>query len=363
MKKAMPFILLLLLASGCLGLTAELPANFLPWFSAVFPAIILSFMLVSLAYMAGSFFESQEIAMWAKNEFYQTMAVAAMVLMMFFFFSFLDDMLLPGITEKSTDIGGPFALSSNNIMTAAGIYITDVNTLITTQFSALLYLQVAIGRFENVLIKVMPGGVGFMFYLGAFFTPFSHFIGYALNMLGVAMWSIQMQLAILIFSEQYMLTLFLPIGIVLRSFPFTRAIGGAFIAIAVGLYVVYPLTFVVNMNVMHTHLSDSSGILDFAFEITQGKIFPGASGLDPFNFAWYVLRTIALGGFYIVTVPLIMMAQLIGGDSVLGEIVFSVLAYAIVLPLLNVFITLTFIRAFSQLLGADVNINSITRLL
>ncbi len=40
-----------------------------------------------------------------------------------------------------------------------------------------------------------------------------------------------------------MLTMFLPIGLVLRSNPFTRGVGALFIAIALGLYIVFPLAF------------------------------------------------------------------------------------------------------------------------
>ena len=42
-----------------------------------------------------------------------------------------------------------------------------------------------------------------------------------------------------------MLTIFLPFGLFLRSFHFTRGVGAFFIAIAIGLYFIFPVVFVI----------------------------------------------------------------------------------------------------------------------
>jgi hypothetical protein len=45
------------------------------------------------------------------------------------------------------------------------------------------------------------------------------------------------------------------------------------------------------------------------------------------------------------------------------EVFDLVIIYSIVLPLINVFITLTFIRELSNFFGADINLDAITRLI
>lgn len=372
--KLLAVVFLILLASGCTGLSASAMGSFPPWFPAVIASIILSFFIVSIAYMAGTIFGVQEVVMWAKNELFQSAAVAVMLGMLLFLYAFLDLTLFPSLTENVLPTGtsafvpgGPFNLSGNNIMLASQKYIEGVVSVISLQFTTMLYFQVAIGRFEFMMLRLMPGGVGIVINIGSAFTPLLHFIGFTLNMLGIAMWSVQLQFAILKFAEQYMLTLFLPLGIVLRSFPFTRAVGGAFIAIALGLFIVYPLTFILNMTVLHDHYDHSVQLTDlftkFVFKVTQFDMPSAGIPMDPFNFAWYVLRMIFLSGLSIFFIPTIFLIQLIGGDSILQDIAFSVTIYAVVLPLINVFMTLTFTRAISQMLGADVNLNSITRLL
>lgn len=51
------------------------------------------------------------------------------------------------------------------------------------------------------------------------------------------------QLALMKFIETSMFTIFLPIGIILRAFPPTRGAGAVLVALAIGLYVVFPLTY------------------------------------------------------------------------------------------------------------------------
>jgi hypothetical protein len=50
-------------------------------------------------------------------------------------------------------------------------------------------------------------------------------------------------LAAIDYVKNSMLTLFLPIGLVLRAVPFTRGIGAFFISLAIGLYIIYPFLF------------------------------------------------------------------------------------------------------------------------
>lgn len=50
-------------------------------------------------------------------------------------------------------------------------------------------------------------------------------------------------LAAIDYVANNMLSMFLPIGLVLRAIPFTRGIGAFFISLAIGLYIIYPILF------------------------------------------------------------------------------------------------------------------------
>jgi hypothetical protein len=47
------------------------------------------------------------------------------------------------------------------------------------------------------------------------------------------------------FVKNNMLAFFLPVGVLLRAFPFTRGIGAFFIALAIGFYFIFPLLYVI----------------------------------------------------------------------------------------------------------------------
>lgn len=351
----------LVLASGCTGLTYQNP--FPSWIQIAFIAIIISFFLVSLAYMSGSLFGSPELVMWARNELFQTAAAALMLGMLFMFFSFLDVGFVPAVSKDKYDLhAGP-----TNIFAAAQGYLMQVYGLLTEEFFSLLYFNVVIGVFQDSLLRVMPMGIGFMINIGPFFTPFAHFVGYALQLLGVAIWAVQLQIAILEFTRQYMFTLFLPLGIVFRSFPFTRSIGGALIAISLGFFVVYPLSFIINMTLYENHYSTHpTTFVEFTswtLRLSQGDPFEAGGLTNPFNFAWFIVKTAFSTGITALFLPVEIFYHLLGGTSVLEEMFYSVIVFTIILPIVNVFITFTFIREMGILFGADINLGSITRLI
>ncbi|MFH1447635.1 MAG: hypothetical protein ABIG39_02120 [Candidatus Micrarchaeota archaeon] len=369
--KAFPLLLAAVLLSGCAGLTVSsiggaLPSDLPDWLPIAIIATAISFMIISIVYLVGTLLNVQDLVLWAKNEFFQSAAVVIMLSILMVFFSFLDTMLIPGITATSS--GGPFDISANNIFDAAQNYLANINAIFIAEFTALLYLNVTLGLFQDATIRVMPMGIGFIIQPGALFTPLFHFVGYGLNFLGIAIWAVQIQYAILEFSKNYMFKLFLPLGIVFRSMPFTRGLGAVLIAIAIAFYVVYPLTFVLNMEIATNHYSSVNHALlitDFnawVFNFAKGNPF-GSGDLNILNYLWYIARLIMVVGVTSLSLPLYLCANLFGDTGIVQEMFYAVITFTMILPIINVFITFTFARGLANILGADVDLSSITRLI
>jgi hypothetical protein len=380
-KKIAWLALLLVLLSGCVGLTAY---DFPSWFFISLIAIIISVMVVSLVYMAGSILSIDELVAWAKNELFQTCAAAMLIGIAIVFMSFLGYAtrhgLIFGLTANygpPVPAGDPFVAtpfeSMEQLYAGAHLYLTNLSLLLSTHYLSLTFLQVVVGIFEGITLRLMPGGVGFNISLSAIFAPISHFIGYGITALGTGIWAVQIQIGILEFSKRYMFDIFLPLGIVFRSFPFTRAVGGALIAISLGFYVVYPLTFVINMSLAERHFTgiatsdtftgDTNTIVDFnqwVFSFSRGDIFQTGTVLDTFNFGWYMLKMFFSTTVTYLIVPTEALFQL---TTLLDEVFYVVIVYAIIFPIINVFITLTFVRGLAGIFGSDINLDSITRLL
>ncbi len=375
MNKHGLFVMLMVsavLLSGCAGLTASPiggggPAALPDWVLVSIVAILTSFILIAIVYMAAHLVSSQELIAWAKNEFMQNIAVTIMFGILIVFFSFLDTMLIPGITANS--LGGPYDLTGNNMFTAAESYLVNLTAIFVSEFTALLYLNVAMGLFQDATIRVMPMGIGFMIQPGSLFTPLFHFVGYALNFLGIAMWAVQLQFAILQFSKMYMFHVFLPLGIVFRSLPFTRSVGAALIAVALAFYVVYPLTFLLNMAIFDNHYSIVNHPLLITtlnaqiFQFSEGDILNTGTPLDLINLMWFIAKLILSVGLNAVALPLHMCFMLFGDGAIIEEMFYSIVVFTMILPIINVFITLTFARGFANIFGADVDLSSITRLI
>lgn len=65
------------------------------------------------------------------------------------------------------------------------------------------------------------------------------------NLATIMLIALNAQSYLLLYIKQNMLNVFLPVGVLLRSFKFTRGAGAFFISLAIGLYFVFPVLFVI----------------------------------------------------------------------------------------------------------------------
>jgi hypothetical protein len=138
---------------------------------------------------------------------------------------------------------------------------------------------------------------------------------------------------LLLFIEDNMFTFFLPLGILLRVLPYTRGAGGVIMSVALGLFLVYPLMYAVFLGVMPR---------------------PACSVVAPVVHDYEASDTVwaALSMAFMDSSKSFMAIQGFTGN-ILDEIRLIFIS-SIVFPLVNITITLTFIRSSMQFLGADV---------
>ncbi|MCX8195223.1 MAG: hypothetical protein N3G22_03925 [Candidatus Micrarchaeota archaeon] len=135
------------------------------------------------------------------------------------------------------------------------------------------------------------------------------------------------------YLQRNMLSVFLPAGLVLRVFPFTRGVGGLFIAIAIGFFFIFPV-FVI--------LTDPTFVKEDApkRDMQEGMCFTGFKGAT-------VLLTanFGVGGGMGESELDISRAE-----TLIYELTVGILFY----PFIAFVITLIFIRAATPLLGGDL---------
>jgi len=142
------------------------------------------------------------------------------------------------------------------------------------------------------------------------------------------------QSTVLAYIKGNMLTIFLPVGILLRSFYFTRGVGALFIAIAIGMYYIFPVFFV---------------ILDPGFTPSPPPEPREASSATKYCYptmsnAISLLQTVEASGAG--STSGLMFANL-GNDLTKSY------TNLILHPLISFFLTLTFIRYIMSVMGGD----------
>ena len=98
-------------------------------------------------------------------------------------------------------------------------------------------------------MEMVTGLIGLYAALGVlktFLSPLLSQIQSAVQVLGAAAVSATVQASVLMAIAAGALSTLLPLGLILRTFYPTRRLGGFLIALSIGVYVVLPLTYVMN---------------------------------------------------------------------------------------------------------------------
>lgn len=154
------------------------------------------------------------------------------------------------------------------------------------------------------------------------------------NLATVLLIGLNAQSALLEYLRLNMLTVFIPVGILLRSFYFTRSVGALFIAMGVGMYFLFPIFFV---------------LLDPGFVASPPPVEPAVPNLNQYCYATMsstvsVLTSIEAAG-------LGSSAELTVAN--VGEELSKSYVSLMLHPLVALFLTLIFIRYMMTMLGGD----------
>jgi len=244
------FFLAALVLSGCAGVMDESTGEILTlqemldgghWQPIAISALLISFFIVSLAYMLAEVIRQPVLNAWAKSEYYEVL-ISAFLLMSVFFFA--------GLGEN---IARSFTFGENHIEYGMA-YLENVKVLIELElYPLLLLLDIVVGNFATwnfslpfelsalaIIVGTSPmAGLGLL----------SGALIFMLDTLGMFMAVTLAQMEFLHFVDKFALGLLLPLGIVLRTFPLTRKTGSTLIALAITAYFVYPATLAINQEV------------------------------------------------------------------------------------------------------------------
>jgi len=226
--------------------------------------IAISIILSGIGIGIGLALKSRKIINFGKEELIQSFINAALVGGLVLIVAMIDSITLSFIPIEEAQSMCP-SLEANTL---------TATTYIQCQFSSLLsnvYLLISeLMKTDHIIMFLSNMEFEFGVITSA---PFSSLANISSTLQMFTEWIISSSILInlniifLGFVFATAMLLFLPLGIILRSFFLTRKIGGALMAIGIGFYVVYPLLF----------------IIAFPYTLDSGRIDEAVTCLNTFN--------------------------------------------------------------------------------
>ncbi|MEM4272684.1 MAG: hypothetical protein QXH30_03765, partial [Candidatus Bilamarchaeaceae archaeon] len=211
-------------------------AFFIPeWQYLSLLALLSSASLLALAYMLNRIINNEEGQALLKLELFELFSTTFVIFMAI------------GIVQAACElpIGGIFMLDyiepGSNLFEAAAAVLQSFSEDLAIAMTALNVIYIPIDFQTTTTLTMHPMGLGTVIQptsgIGAIVKP--AFVN-AMQAIALAYIVIRAEMFVLDFSTYSLITFYMPLGIILRSFTPTRRIGGTIIGLVMGLVLAFP---------------------------------------------------------------------------------------------------------------------------
>lgn len=330
-------------------------------------AIVLIAIMLSIAGMIlglGFALDDRKLKEFGKAEIYQCIINGIIVGSLIFAFSqygivnLLINNIVGGAHLGATCEG---SMSSNYAICFAYNYLVGLQpvtinnvaypTLIDTSVGLLVpisTLYAGLGLLSSIKLSLGIISIGFNSMLKPLLTG----LDYIIEILTAAIISIEVQGVLLKFISVIAIPVLLPIGIVLRTLYVTRRLGGAIMAIAIGLFAVFPLTYVLNAELASTYLTTINNS-------TVSNFILNASNTNQYIINKATQIGITKNNSSIVSYFLGAINGLVSGFqgflNTLTNFVAIIVIQVFFLPIFSIILTAISIRELARILGSEIS--------
>jgi len=322
-------ILLLNSASASTGITSN-------WQLLCFISLAIAVALIGIGYVIAYIANLELIKRSLKQEAVQL--IFTIIAMAFFtvFMFILVNQIMPAI---NSEIG-----TTGNLMESA-LKTTEINLAKLDKYSGLLVQELErVGEEGSKTASCSFYGVGFSISTCSSFSVVQSPLTQALSIVYLGMADLSAQLFLLEFSKVFMLGAVLPLGLIFRSFQFTRKAGGILIAFALGFGIIFPAGVLMNQYLVYNLDTPSNPVI---IRVDTDYTSDTCDEFDP-------------GGTYNKAIKP-------GLDSIFderfyGRLIENILFRSLFFTIINFLITLTFISWTAKAFGANIDLSVLTRM-
>ena len=332
------------------------------WATLSILLLLILIFIIAILYMFTTALEMPYLQMQIKDEYAQVIVSIVFVVALTVLIWSIHNALLPGLA-------GTFGLTSGDVpvgsrmeatFSATGVmnplefakaYTKDISDVLSAITGDLENIAVAVGSTSSVstYCQILGGTLGFSIVPCSYLGSTMGTLGLMLNAFyaaSVAMWA---QAVLLELTSAFVIFL-LPLGVLLRSLRFTRSAGGALIALAVGFYLIYPFMVI----------ADYALIKDNVFMEPSPGVPPKYGYNEVKNNALIVLQDVHhSSGECKGDGPYVSM--LTNRETFIEPMAYWIIIVSIILPVMNLLVTLTFIRWFSSAIGSEIEVGQLAR--
>ncbi|MCX6771995.1 MAG: hypothetical protein NTX79_08165 [Candidatus Micrarchaeota archaeon] len=335
-KKTASMFRLLLFASIALAAAAGSlhAATASPNLSYFWLALLIPTFIVAIAYMASYAFNTPSLRAILQDELLQILATGAVALTLVG-----TQLVVDQYVVATLQASGAAGSNIDGVMAAAADKINSLSAGTASVLQNMQDVSMALGKEASKGVFCNFMGVGFSLSNCSPFNAYRGSLTASAFTSTVALSDTAAQSYLLSLARNFGFTVIIPLGLLLRCFRASRGAGGALIAIGFGFYTVYPAVILATDNLLHNGTPPNAPSI------------PKVGACDPMETS--------------VSTSLSEFTDY--GDQLTDYTSTKALAYFVLvrvlfLSILNLIITLGFIRMFANMIGSDIDVSSLARI-
>lgn len=319
------------------------------------PAVIIAMIVlfgIGIIYMLGQFLSSPQLIALAKEELFQTGLTILRVAFLIATLTATTGFYVLKASGTTDPIYGN--LNNHDMLDAAMQFSRQMVSEMSNHYSMLLIYNMVMHTIYSATMWIgVTWRAMYSFNLGPVLKPLIDIIGSALQFLSLGLSEWLLHVVTLCLIKKWMWGLFIPVGMLLRAFPYTRNAGEALLSLCFALAIFYPLMFLIDYE---THKLMLPNIADPQQALST---FLSQSGILKVFGSVLVAMFLMAGVF----MPFFMGGAITIAFELIRGAIYYIVIMSIFMPFLNIFVTLTAAKETADFFRTDVNFMSFLKII